>query len=44
MIKAIYKLFCEICRMITGHRVRDAGEWEIYTCEDCGAEKSYRVR
>lgn len=44
IVSQLYRMFCETCGRETDHTERDSGDWEIYTCKQCGAEHSYRVR
>jgi hypothetical protein len=39
-----YRLFCPTCNCDTDHTVDDIGDWEVYTCVDCGKIIQYRVR
>ena len=42
--ETLYRLFCELCGRVTDHTEQDEGQWETYTCKECGHKHSYKVR
>jgi tRNA(Ile2) C34 agmatinyltransferase TiaS len=36
--------YCQQCGKDMPHRMHSSGEWEYYTCKQCGTTRRYKVK